>query len=123
VARTTAAGAKAEVAAALTAAAATFGSADVFAYQPQIAELDNGLGVAVFTAGITPDFWQIGVRVIITATVSQQTSQDALDTYTLAVDAALSSRYGPSNWVFEFPSEDAPWYAATNVLQVGREDY
>lgn len=107
----------------LTAASANFGSANVFAYQPAIAELDNGLGVAVFTAGITPDFWQIGVRVIVTATVVQKDAQDNLDTYTLAVDAALSARYGPSNWTFEFPSEEAPWYAATNVYQVGREDY
>lgn len=121
--RATPAGAKAEVYAALVAGASSFGSPDVFAYQPQIAELNNGKGVAVFTAGITPDFWQIGVRIILTATADQKSPQDDLDTFTIAVDAALSSRYGPSNWVFEFPTEETPWYAATNVLQVGREDY
>jgi hypothetical protein len=123
VSRTTVAGAKAEVVSQLTAAQATFGSADVFAYQCDVRELDNGRGVCVFTAGITPDFWQIGVRIIVTATVSPKDAQDLLDTYTLAVDAALNAHYGPSNWTFAFPTDDAPWSEATNVLQVGREDY
>lgn len=115
-------GAKAEIVSELTAAAATFGNSDVFAYQPDVSEFMKGIAVAVFTAGITPEFWLIGVRVLVSGTTSPKAAQDAMDAHMLAIDSALHTAYGPRAWTVEFATQDAPYYSATNILNVGRED-
>lgn len=123
-ANATLAGAKAQIVAELEAAASGFGGADVFAYLPEQSEYINGKAVAVFTAGYTPTSWQIAVQILVSATVSIKAAQDAIDTWMPAVDHALSKSYGPQAWVVELAAtEDAPYYSATLVLDVGREDF
>ncbi|MDQ3106419.1 MAG: hypothetical protein M3Q68_01250 [Actinomycetota bacterium] len=122
-ARDTLSNAKAEIVAELEAAQASFGGAPVFGYQPPVDHLNDGVAVCVFTVGATPTSWRIGVRLLITATVAAADAQALIDDWMPAVVAALSSHYGPEDWVTEFPTEDAPYYAATNVLEVGREDF
>lgn len=116
--------AKADIVSELRAASVvTADSLDVFDYMPPISALEQGRGIAVFTAGITADFWQIGMRIMVSALASPKDAQDQLDEWMPALSDALSSPYGPEEWEITFPSEEAPYYAATCILQVGREDY
>jgi hypothetical protein len=118
------AGAKAQIVAELRAAQASFGEADVFEYSPDPSEYMNGKAVAVFTAGYTPTTWQIAVQILVSITVNVKDAQDAIDEWMPAIDAALSKSYGPQAWTVDLgATPDAPYYSATNVLDVGREDF
>lgn len=123
--RTTLANAKAELVALLVTggAPAVSGVTQVYGYDPPVKDLAGPVAIAVSTDSVTPTEWRLAVRIYITATVDAKQAQDDLDTLIPAVDAKLTSGFGPSQWTIDLPSEERPFYTATHVLEVGREDY
>lgn len=122
-ARDTLTEAKAELVALLEAARATFDEAQVHDHQPLLSNLNDGKGVCVFTVRYTRESYFLGVRILISGGWSPADAQARLDEWIPAVEAALTSHYGPIDFTTEFATEDDPYYAATVVLEVGREDF
>lgn len=88
------------------------------------AGLAGPIALCVFTAGMDADFWQIGVRLFVTSTIDAKDAQDTLDTLMPAVDEATDNGgFGPSAWQVDYPSEESPFFTATCVYNVGRQDY
>lgn len=81
--------------------------------------------VCVYTDGYDPEFWRIAVRVYKHQGSDPKSSQDELDTLLPAVDAATDNGvFGPSRWDIDYPvGTESQWYVATQVYEVGREDF
>lgn len=125
-ARDSIANSKAELAALLAPGGtpAVSGVAAFYDHEPYRGQALRGVWVTLGTAGMTPEFYLIAVRVYhSTTTLPAGTVQTALDTLVQAHDALLATtgRFGPSNWEVEW-NEDLDAFVATSVLAVGRED-
>lgn len=97
------------------------GVTTTFPCEPRIA--DKPVSVSVFTMGMDPTDYLLGVRIYRQADDDAQAAQDDLDALIMAVDVVLGStaRFGPSNWLVEYdPVID--WWIATSQITVGRED-
>lgn len=77
--------------------------------------------VTIATAGMTPVFYLIALRIYVTTDVDAQWAQDTMDSLIQTIDARMDARFGPSQWETEFVPELAA-FVATNVFEVGRED-
>lgn len=133
--RSTVAAAKAELYALLwtaNTATATFSVAGVDAaqihvydHEPRGGEMVAPVSVTISTAGFTPDFWVLAVRIYTTTQkYDAKKAQDVLDLLIPAVDAKVGSNggFGPSDWTIEW-DDGLEAFMATNLLQVGRQDY
>lgn len=95
----------------------------VYDHLPPYTTLSGSVSVAVFTAGVTADFWLLAVRVFAGFGVDAKSTQDALDLILPLIDDATNTGgYGPAAWEFEFPTREPQFITATCVYQVGRED-
>jgi hypothetical protein len=99
------------------------GVTEVFDYLPPLEGLRGPVSVCVYTDSITSDFWRIGVRVYLTATVDPKKAQDDLDALLPALDAKMTAGFGPSTWEVGFPTLEQPYFNATGIFEVGRQDY
>lgn len=124
-ARTTLAEAKAELIGLLAVAGnpTVAGVTTVFDHLPLGGGLVAPVSVCVYTAGITAEHWRLAVAVYVTATVDAKAAQDRLDAVVVGIDGKMTSGFGPSNWDYEYPTPEAPYLVATNVFEVGREDW
>lgn len=88
--------------------------------------LSGGTDISVFTAGVTAEFWQIGLRVRKNQGSDPKSSQDELDLLLPAIDVVTNNgHFGPSRWDVQYPAggDDQSFYVATQVYEVGREDF
>lgn len=94
-------------------------------HQPVLSGGINGpVALCVFTAGMDADFWQIGVRLLVSAAVDAKDAQDTLDLLMPRVDVATNTGgYGPAVWQVDYPTEESPFFTATCIYNVGRQDY
>lgn len=120
--RTTLANAKAEL---VSLTASITGVTERFDHHPTSPTgLRGPVSLAVFTAGMDADYWQLGLRLFVTATIDPKQAQDDLDVLMPLIDVATNNGgFGPSNWTIDFPTEEAPFFAATCIFNVGRQDY
>lgn len=93
-----------------------------FPYLPALGELVPPACLCVWTRGVEPEFWLLGVRLYVLAN-DVRTAQDSLDVLMPAVEGLLPAGYGPSRWTVIEGDDLSPYWAATLELEVGREDY
>jgi hypothetical protein len=129
--RTTVAAAKAELYALLWSAnAPTFSAtgvdtSSIHVYDHEPKQMTHPFSVTIATAGFTPDDWVLAVRIYAdTARADAKTAQDQLDLLIPAVDVKIGSNggFGPSSWEIDWDA-DLDALIATNLLNVGRQDY
>lgn len=122
-ARTTLANAKAELFGLLQSGGTptVAGVTKVFDHEPASGQALKPVSITLFTAGATPTEWLITVRVYVSADVDVRKAQADLDLLMAAIEARLTSGYGPSQWDIEY-ADDLKMLVATWLLEVGRED-
>lgn len=115
-ARTSLAGARADVATALNSV-----SGVTTAYDHEPVAHDKPVALTVSSAGIAPTDYLIAVRIYVTTEIPVEDAQDKMDSVLEAADNALPSWAGPSQWSIEWDQEQGQ-LVATCVLEIGRED-
>lgn len=98
------------------------GVTETYDHLPPLANLNGPVCLCVYTAGVTADFWLIAVRLFVEQGVDPKLAQDTLDLLMPSVDAKAGP-FGPLAWIVDGASEDSPYWSATCVYEVGREDY
>lgn len=115
-ARTSLAGARADVATALNAVTGV-----TTAYDHEPTTHGKPVALTVSSAGIAPTDYLIAVRIYVTTETPVEEAQATMDAVVEAADNALPSWAGPSNWSIEWDQEEGQ-LVATCILEVGRED-
>ena len=94
-----------------------------YAYEPRAGDRAKPVAVTVSTGGLDPDFYLFTVRVYVDVDeMDVSAAQDLLDILMPALDARLTSGYGPSDWRVEYRAELTA-FIGTSLLRAGREDY
>lgn len=120
-ARTSIAAAKQELYALVIAGGLPTGLTVAYDHEPLPGDLQKPTAVTVFTVGMTPDDYVLGLRIYATAAADAKAAQDTLDVLIQTIDARINSGFGPSNFEIEY-RDDLVAFVATNLFQVGRED-
>jgi len=122
-ARNSIAAAKAELFALLSTAGVPLvaGVTAVYDHEPFAGQGQKPVCITISTAGMSPDFYLIALRIYQTCDVDVAQAQANLDGLILTVDAMMSSGFGPSEWAVEY-RDDITALVATQVFQVGRQD-
>ena len=94
----------------------------VYDHEPKPGVQIKGCVVTVSSAGMTPDFFLVAVRIYQQFAVNPRNDSHNLDAAVQAVDDLVPSDYGPSNWTIEV-REDIDALVAEAVFERGREDY
>ena len=96
--------------------------ARVYDYEPLPGDLTRPVSVTITTAGMTPDEFQLEVRIYATD-ATQQITQARLDLAIAQVDARIgtSAEFGPSEWEIAWVNEITAWVALSR-LAAGRQD-
>lgn len=96
----------------------------LYDFEPKPGDQIRGCVATVSTVvspAVTPDFFRLALRIYQSPEVDAKTAQDNLDAAIIALDHAVSSAYGPSEWTVEF-RDDFGQFVGENILEVGRED-
>lgn len=117
-ARTTLAGAFAELSTAL----AGIDVEAVYDYEPANREMWLPSSLTLFCSQWTPTSWIVLVRLYVEMVEGSEEAQEKLYALAADVEDALSSGYGPSSWAFDYDGE-LRLLVGTLTLEVGREDY
>lgn len=91
-------------------------------HEPASGHRQGGTTLTVATAGLTPTHWLYTIRLYVDGMVDAEKAQEDLDTLVPAIDALVSSGFGPGEWTFEWNPEIEAWIA-TNQLGCIRNDY
>lgn len=103
------------------AALATAGAIAVYDHEPKPGDALRNCFVTVAPVGMTPDYWQLAVRVYSTWDDGAKQAQDRLLAAMVAADEAMTDGFGPSDWQMAAMA-DLGAFVATNLLYVGRDD-
>ncbi len=96
----------------------------VYDHLPPFSAIADTPALCVYTDGVDPNFWNIGVAIVVNTSDNAKTAQDTLDTLMPAVDVKTNTGgFGPARWDIGFPTgEDGTHYVARCIYQVGRQD-
>ena len=90
-------------------------------YEPPRDEITAPVTLTVSSAGITTTDWRIATRIYVKVSGSAEIAQELLETVLMAVDRAVDSRYGPSEWRIRLLEADGLLQAEC-IYERGRED-
>lgn len=120
-ARTSLAASRAELYALLTTGGLPAGVTVAYDHEPAPGHVQKPGAVTIFTAGMTPTDYLITLRIYMPTDTDAEKAQEDLDAAVMAVDARMTSGFGPSNWTVEW-MEELSALIASNTFEVGRED-
>lgn len=120
-ARTSLAASKAELYGLITTGGLPTNVTAAYNYEPLAGQMQKPVALTISTAGMTAVDYLIALRIYVTAESDAQKAQDDLDATIMAVDARMTSGFGPSNWDVTYDAE-LNAFVALNVFNVGRED-
>ena len=120
-ARNSLAAAKAELYSLITTGGLPANVTAAYDYEPAPGQAQKPVAVTVSTAGMTAVDYLLALRIYVTAEPDAEKAQDDLDLLIMALDARMTSGFGPSNWEVDYDPELTA-FVATNIFQVGRED-
>jgi hypothetical protein len=120
-ARTSLSAAKAELLALITTGGLPSPLVAAYDHEPLPGHVQKPAALTLSTAGRTPVDNLIALRIYVSAEVDAKKAQEDLDSLIEAVDARMTSGFGPSNWDVVLEPELTA-FVATCVFDVGRED-
>lgn len=120
-ARNSLAASKAELYSLITTGGLPAGVTAAYDHEPLPGHLQKPIALTISTAGMTAVDYLISLRIYVTAEPDAEKAQDDLDATIMAVDARMTSGFGPSNWEVIY-DPDLNAFVALNTFNVGRED-